>query len=295
MAQATQTYELIPVVARQLSDPLRAKYIASLRKKAGGDLVVAGNSWVCLQFLSFDTDCFGMNIGRVPFGQIQEADIEAILEAIKKCARDRGIRHLNLRFSSRYMALAQRFLASGWYLADLQATLETHFTTPYAEPKRELEVVSQVTDEEIELLAEGSRAAFDQSRFANDPHLSDEGTGEVYSRWARNDMRGRADTTFIVRLNGQAVGYNTNIISPAEPEFGIPAHADIDLVAVMPEARGKGVAAALVAEAVRHYSTLVEVLYVGTQGANIPAFRLYESAGFRLIGQDLTLHWFDGA
>jgi ribosomal protein S18 acetylase RimI-like enzyme len=63
----------------------------------------------------------------------------------------------------------------------------------------------------------------------------------------------------------------------------------IVLVATAAEARGRGVArqatGAALASMRRH---AVDVAQVGTQLANIPAARLYESCGFRLAGVDLT-------
>jgi len=64
----------------------------------------------------------------------------------------------------------------------------------------------------------------------------------------------------------------------------------IDLVAVAPDAQGRGVGTALVTAFVREASPNSDVLRVGTQIANVPSLRLYTRLGFRIAGSAFVMH-----
>ena len=64
----------------------------------------------------------------------------------------------------------------------------------------------------------------------------------------------------------------------------------IDLIAVEPRVRGRGIASDLVALAERSTEN-VETLRVGTQIANVPSIRLYETLGFRTTGATYVFHY----
>jgi len=64
----------------------------------------------------------------------------------------------------------------------------------------------------------------------------------------------------------------------------------IDLIAVHPRHRRQGCAAAMIACAQLQFSKLTAIR-VGTQAANIPAMRMYERLGFRLIAAHQVFHY----
>jgi ribosomal protein S18 acetylase RimI-like enzyme len=65
-------------------------------------------------------------------------------------------------------------------------------------------------------------------------------------------------------------------------------HGEIDLVGTIPEFRGRGLAAAVVQEAIRWFDSVAEIVTVRTQASNFTAATLYERSGFRLSLSDIT-------
>ena len=108
--------------------------------------------------------------------------------------------------------------------------------------------------------------------------------------WVENDCRGRATAVLVAVLNGKPVGYVACLLHPENSALGIEAHGDIDLVAVGPKARGKGVGLQLVRAALAWCRPHASRMIVKTQVINTPAINLYQRAGFQLAEANSTLH-----
>lgn len=63
----------------------------------------------------------------------------------------------------------------------------------------------------------------------------------------------------------------------------------IDLMAVLPDARGRGIGTAMVA-AFLYFSQAFPLCRAGTQTHNVGAVRMYESLGFREVKRERTFH-----
>jgi ribosomal protein S18 acetylase RimI-like enzyme len=69
--------------------------------------------------------------------------------------------------------------------------------------------------------------------------------------------------------------------------------ADVELVYVAPEGRGRGLATAMVTKAALAFPA--SEVRVATQAGNVTAQRLYQSVGFRSRSSNAVLHlWLDG-
>lgn len=135
--------------------------------------------------------------------------------------------------------------------------------------------------EDREGVAALARRAFICSRFHRDPFLSQDRADEVKAAWAANFFSGRrGDGLMVAEADGQVAGFLLYL-----NRQGMMV---IDLVAVDAPWRAMGLGTRLVAEAfgVSGQTGLV----VGTQAANLPALRLYQSLGFRLAGVQYVLH-----
>lgn len=88
------------------------------------------------------------------------------------------------------------------------------------------------------------------------------------------------DCPLVAELHGAPVGMAWTKVDADDP-----AIVNLFQMWVAPEARGQGVAAALLAEAVRWSSARgAQALQLGVNCANLPAVRLYERAGFLETG-----------
>lgn len=134
-----------------------------------------------------------------------------------------------------------------------------------------------------EVLAIG-RTAFVYDRFHADPALSPEVADRLNETWTRNCCLGTAaDAVVVTEEEGRVASYVT-CRADRERLSGV-----IILVATAEWARGRGAARRATLAALDWFRTQgMKSVEVGTQMRNIPASRLYESLGFRLIRTSLT-------
>lgn len=131
-------------------------------------------------------------------------------------------------------------------------------------------------------VADVAVAGFGYSRFHLDPRVPREVADRIKGDWVRSWFAGRrGDAMLVADVEGRVAGFCQLLRTDTA--------AVIDLIAVARLARGRGVARALLG-AVDALPWEVERVEVGTQVANVPSVRLYESDGFRLIGAEYVLH-----
>ncbi|ORM62386.1 dTDP-4-amino-4,6-dideoxy-D-galactose acyltransferase [Pantoea rodasii] len=136
---------------------------------------------------------------------------------------------------------------------------------------------------QIPALREAASQAFRQSRFRA-PWFNADDSGRFYAQWIENAVRGTFDHQCLVASDES--GSLQGFVSMRE----INGDARIGLLAVLPDAQGKGIGQRLLLAAadwgrVRH----LERLYVATQLSNLTAMRLYLRSGARL---ESTAYWF---
>lgn len=120
-------------------------------------------------------------------------------------------------------------------------------------------------------------------RFHADPRIDNGAADGLKADWIENDLKGRADRTFVAETGGAVVGFCAMLL---RPDLAV-----IDLIAVAPGEQGKGIGRALVAAAIDHYRDSVAAIRVGTQAANPQSLTFYHSLGFEEVGRADTWHW----
>lgn len=129
---------------------------------------------------------------------------------------------------------------------------------------------------------------FVYSRFHLDPFISDTTANIIKRDWAGNFFDGnRGDGMVVAELNGNVVGFLQLI-------WGKNDCLVIDLIAVDSAFRNQGIGRDMIAYASLNGTGNGQIpvqLRVGTQAANIPSVRFYESLGFRLVGSQYVLHY----
>ena len=132
-----------------------------------------------------------------------------------------------------------------------------------------------------------AETSFKYSRFHLDDTLRDGLANLIKREWIANYLNGtRGDALYVALIDGEVVGFNAVIESIHHGE----RVSIIDLIAVSPTHQGRGVGRALLQHFIQTYHPTHAHLQVGTQVANIPSCRLYESMGFRLINSQYVLH-----
>jgi ribosomal protein S18 acetylase RimI-like enzyme len=181
------------------------------------------------------------------------------------------------------IAAAGRLEDMGFRMIDMALS----FAAPVAAiPFDRADGVRQARPEDCAAVAAIARDGFRFSRFHLDPRLPKALAGRIKAAWAENFFKGgRGDAMIVASVEERVVGF-LQLLRAAQERLVI------DLIAVDERFRGGGLARAMIASAVRTMPAVE--LRVGTQAANIPSVRLYESLGFRLSGAQLVLHCHGG-
>jgi ribosomal protein S18 acetylase RimI-like enzyme len=177
-------------------------------------------------------------------------------------------------------AEVDRLAALGFRVVDVNVTLERRGPAERAQPAS----VVVAAERHAAALLDVAERSFRLSRFHLDPRIPGELADRVKREWVRSYLEGRRGLELLAALDGrgEAVGFLAVL------EAG--GARVIDLVAVAPEARGRGHGDALVAAFVARHAPAAERLLVGTQAANAPSIRLYEKHGFRFREAKLVMH-----
>ena len=131
-------------------------------------------------------------------------------------------------------------------------------------------------------------SAFRYSRFHLDPLVPAGVADAIKSSWAANYFEGkRGDGMVVAERGGQVVGFLQLLRAP-------PDQLVIDLIGVDPAWQGQGLGREMILHAARHGvgdDRIPATITVGTQAANTPSVRLYESLGLRLISAQYVVHY----
>lgn len=149
----------------------------------------------------------------------------------------------------------------------------------------------EATAGDLPTLCDIARRAHTDTRFFKDSRFSKDQAAEVYAKWIERDFAGH--TVLIACESGSlspALGYIT--CQSEDKDRG-----RIGLVGVAETARNRGIGSGLVEAGVRHFGNAGKsTVRVATQGTNVAAMRLYESAGFKTEKVSIWFHrWFEPA
>lgn len=127
-----------------------------------------------------------------------------------------------------------------------------------------------------------ARTAFGYDRYHVDPEIERSVADEIKAKWVANAFDGRADSIHVACPADAIAGFVICRLAGSE--------VTIDLIAVAQDQRGRGLGAALVAGALRHYDGRAEVMRAGTQASNLPSNRLYRRFAFAVVDEAVTFH-----
>jgi len=239
------------------------------------------------RFLEWDSEQFGTPAARVDllyasgsYAEARSKKSELIALMLDQC-REAGIHHLLARVDTGDLTAIHALEGAGFEMIDgIQTFLLSldgnHSSAPFGtrlfEPKDLLEVLDI------------GRTAFVFDRFHADPSLSLRVADQVNESWTRNCCLGTAaDAVVIAEEDGRIASYVT-CQADRESKRGV-----VILVATAEWARGRGTGRRASLAALHWFANRgMETVEVGTQLRNIPAARLYQSMGFRLIRTSLT-------
>ncbi len=186
------------------------------------------------------------------------------------------------------IALVRWLADHKFYVVDVNVTLEIDQPTTARKQKINAEIViSEIQKEQHDRVLQIAANCFRYSRFHLDPNISNAIANRIKHNWVLSTLQGqRGDKLFVALIKGQPVGF---LAALASSQNGKNIRS-IDLIGVDESFQGRGVGKALVNYFIHHYQSQCDFLRVGTQIANIPSVRFYQSLGFSMVATDYVLH-----
>lgn len=230
--------------------------------------------------LAFESGVFGVPVGRLVSGaQGLPLDNDQAIEFALVEAGLKGCWLISCRVPEGDSAAARDLESKGFRPVETLVTLRRSLDPAVAAPA---DVGPATAPEHAETVAI-ARGGFTYDRFHADPQVPKPLADRLKAQWVENGLKGRSDLGLLARADGAVQGFILCMRAGVE--------AVIDLIAVAPAHRGKGVGRRLVAGALAHYAGRARAMRVGTQAANAPSIRLYESMGFAVQSRHVTFHW----
>jgi ribosomal protein S18 acetylase RimI-like enzyme len=238
-----------------------------------------------LEFLPWDSEIFGFGIGRVSWlhaagdedGRLREALLRT---ALRRC-REWKIRHLSARVDPSDVAALHALERQRFTIADVSVALgAASRDLPETPPEAR---IRPFAPEDLPALRAIAGSAFRYSRLVADGRFPRERANALFERWIENLCRGRADQVLVaVEDRGVAGFVACTLDRRAQTSLGF-SQGDISLVGVAPDRQGNGLGRALVGAGLAWLKPRAERIEIRTQLTNLPALRLYEKAGFRIV------------
>lgn len=222
----------------------------------------------------FDTEALGLPVARlaVPRG-VAARDVAASAAAW----RARGLGLVACRIPEAWHAERDALTAAGFRAIE---SLVTYERAGGAAPPVPAAVRPARAADRDACMAIAARA-FRSDRYHTDPAIDDGAADRLKARWVANAFAGRADGRLVADEGGGPLGFALGIARDG--------WALLDLIAVAPEAQGRGLGAALLAGFIAHYAD--RATRAGTQAANRASCRMYERTGYQIVERAVTLHW----
>jgi len=181
------------------------------------------------------------------------------------------------------IAAVRQLCEFGFCVVDVSVTFERKPALREAGGSVAVRTVRSTDDNAIREIAE---TGFRYSRFHLDDRIPIVTANRLKREWMESYLQGkRGECLYVAELDDEPVAFLASLATEVQRQ----RCRVIDLIATHPNHRGKSAARSLVDRFIAD-SADYDLLRVGTQVANIPSIRLYESCGFRLTASEYVLH-----
>lgn len=231
-----------------------------------------------LELLKWDTDFFGIKIGRILFDST-ESRLTALLDKAKK----QGYRLVYV-FSDENRFLNSDILgSSNGKLVDRKIVYQKRVCS--YDVLNEKTIYPYTSSENTEKLLDLAYISGKYSRFRLDENFPIGSFERMYKEWLLKSLNGElADVVYLARENNKVSGFVTLRCGKDS--------GDIGLIAVNTENQNKGIGAKLIHACEEYlYKKSIDNLKVPTQMDNIQACRFYEKCGFVKISVTNIYHF----
>jgi len=232
------------------------------------------------QFLEWDSNHFGVNIGRVNGCQLDDP----LCGAIERWSSERKIACLYFFCRADDPASSRWAESAGFHLADVRLTFGRD-VDPSMAAIAPPPAIRPAEPGDVPALEKIAARSHRDSRFYADPRFSREACDRLYAVWIGQSCREWADAVWVAEHANRPAAYLACHVDPAG------ATGKIGIVAVDEPARGLGLGGALIQTCLSWLaSRQIRKATVVTQGRNLAAQRLYQRHGFVSQAMELVYH-----
>ena len=186
-------------------------------------------------------------------------------------------------------SLVDHLTTLGFYKTALNISMELdlrecgeqlHFLSKDHVSGLSLQMVSDADGPAVQQIAQ---SAFSYDRFHSDPQIDERTADLIKEKWVANFFKKkRGDALFTAKIKGEIAGF---ILMLFQRNVAI-----IDLIAVKPEASGRGIGTALISYMQSQLPVEINRILVGTQATNQASLKLYSSFGFVATAKTISVH-----
>ncbi|NJD22537.1 MAG: GNAT family N-acetyltransferase [Melioribacter sp.] len=147
--------------------------------------------------------------------------------------------------------------------------------------------ITEFSKEDETSILKIAESSFVYSRFHLDKNIPNSLADKIKRMWIKNYIdKKRGVRLLVIKYKDEPAGFLAEIESKKENKsVGV-----IDLISIDKNFQGKGLGKYLVDYWINDCTDKYDILRVGTQIANIPSMRLYESCGFRISNSLYIMH-----
>lgn len=279
---------LLARASRAIQDAQSVVWVAYAGDLPLGMCVLSGLPW--------DSEQIGLPAARLDYlvgAMADERSLTArrsLLATALVHGRITGVRHLSARVDASDLTGLHLLEDAGFITVDGLLTFSRNTDASIAHHLTD-HGVRLATAADAEATAMLARQAYSLDRFHSDPAITQERADELHATWLRNSCAGRAADAVVLAEDAQGLlGFVTcKLQQDTEAHLG-KRIGTIALVAAAERCRHSGVGRRITLAALDWFKQQdIDIVEVGTQLRNIPASRLYESCGFRLVGSSVSL------
>lgn len=252
-------------------------------------------------YLPWDTKRMGVKVARIDY-LISTGDYHKeyfiknlLLNEITLLCKAEEIQYLIARVNSLDFSSIHVLEQNGFIIVDGILTfyidINQYLTLEFRKNEIQVFELKEPNKEEIEQIVNIAQYAFKYDRFHSDPFIPNEKANQIHAEWVANSYSKKiADAIIVASRNGKILSFVTCKIEQEIKEYLNLPLGIIVLVATDVKAQGMGIGKITTLGALNWFAQRgVNIVEVGTQLQNIPASRLYESCGFKLVNTSLTL------
>jgi GNAT superfamily N-acetyltransferase len=201
---------------------------------------------------------------------------EEVGEQVDRWCEERGIRCLYLLADANDADTARAAARLGYRQVDDRLTFRHELKELGAEPWHSPGPISVRTakSEDLPALESLATSSHRHTRFYFDGGFPLERCGLLYVRWIERAQREAGHELLIAEQDGKTIGYHAIRMPGPEP-------GRLDLIALEPSARGRGLGRALLRSSLRRLRDQgAEAVLTSMQARNVTALRSHERVGF---------------